>query len=218
MAGSASLEDRIKALKEAQSKAKKKYSADARISAEPMAELLGISWVSLRDWIKNIPSLERQGCVVGGARGIAWSFDPRKTVDALVAHFEIEQDKIIESNVELSDDYKFDVPKSERGSPLPELRVIQDMTVKGVHAKILQGKYYLADEKDEIDRIAWEAAGQAIMNAPHFVDPTGQSSPATQSALKDYLRGVAGMCFENVDKAVEATNARNEQDRNWRAN
>ena len=64
-----------------------------KLSAEPMAQLLGVSWPTLRKWTRDIPGFEASKAFSGGERGMAYQFWPVGTVNFLIKHFRREAQK-----------------------------------------------------------------------------------------------------------------------------
>lgn len=63
------------------------------LTADPMAELLGLTWVALRSWCNDIPGFEAERHFVRGGNGIEWQFKPAASIKFLIRHFTAEQAK-----------------------------------------------------------------------------------------------------------------------------
>lgn len=67
--------------------------ARQRLGAKPMADLLGVSWNTLKKWIRDeVPGFEASGAFEPGDRGQSYSFKPVATVRFLIKHFRSEAD------------------------------------------------------------------------------------------------------------------------------
>lgn len=92
---------RLKMLERARARAKK-VPRGKKLTANPMAGLLGVSWPTLKGWCREIPGFEASGVFEGGAQGIEYQFKPIGTINFLVRHFRAEQDKRIEASRRLA--------------------------------------------------------------------------------------------------------------------
>lgn len=92
---STTTEPRLRQLIAARDKARK-FKRGETLTASPMAELIGVSWPTLRKWCNDIPGFAESGAFVGGSNGIEYAFSPRKSLDYLVKHFEAERAAALE--------------------------------------------------------------------------------------------------------------------------
>lgn len=81
---------RLLQLKHAKDKAAKLKRGE-QLTAQPMADLLGVSWPALRKWCDEVEELTKFNAFVRGGNGVEWAFRPIQTVNALIAHFEAKQ-------------------------------------------------------------------------------------------------------------------------------
>lgn len=81
---------RLRRLDAAKAKAAK-LKRGTVLSASPMAELLGVSWPTLRDWCDDVPGFAESGVFTRGGNGVEWEFQPGRTIAFLSGHFKREQ-------------------------------------------------------------------------------------------------------------------------------
>ena len=88
---------RIRILESAKARTRK-LKRGATLSAQPMSELAGVSWPTLRGYCNDLDGFEASGAFRRGAEGIAWTFDPRKTIAFLLKHFRgIQRENVAET-------------------------------------------------------------------------------------------------------------------------
>lgn len=81
-------EVRLQRLEAAKARFKRaKGRKPSTLTAEPMAEALGVSWQTLRSWCNDIDAFEASKCFERGGNGIEWKFRVEKTFDFLTGHF-----------------------------------------------------------------------------------------------------------------------------------
>ena len=77
----------LKRLEKAEPKAREAGKGGRKLSAEPMSELLGVTWVTLRGLANDNPAFEDSGAFIRGGNGVEWEFKPIATVKWLQEHF-----------------------------------------------------------------------------------------------------------------------------------
>ena len=80
---------RLEALKRVKARLRR-FAKGETLSAAPMAEFLGVTWPTLRDWCNDFPALEASGAFVRGGNGIEWVFRPREMHRGLTAEFDAQ--------------------------------------------------------------------------------------------------------------------------------
>lgn len=177
------------------------------LDAVPMTELMGFSWPTIRGFAEKIPSLAAQGHVKLGGRGLKWEFKPAAFIAALIAHFNREAEAAARRNRELQRKVGIDLPETEYGSSLDEVRQLINLTLAIQSRKSEQGHYTpsaeVADFLDGYNR----ALVEEIMGVGTEIDPTGKLSPELREQVNEALRGVATRANERATKFIEECRA-----------
>lgn len=181
---------RIKALEAAKQRAKTLKRGE-HLSAMPMAQLIGVSWPTLRDWCRDIPALVEKGAFEGGGNGIEYSFNPRKTIDVLIAHFTAERDarrkrasrirKIVTGS---------DAPETVEDFDLDEMRKMLGLSNSLQDAKVKSNELVRRDVVSDLLRQVFTSMQQAGVKVIQQADPTGQMLPETRSIVEDVVRSL----------------------------
>lgn len=161
------------------------------LQSVPMAEVLGVHWNALRGWC-NFPIFEGSGAFIRGGNGIAWEFDPRKTVDTLIEHFRGEIAK--RQNRNRSFVASMGITMDEREAEnidIAELSKQVSLTLAMQEHKQKQGGYVPAVRMSEFIRGYNQAAVQAVLGVGSKIDPTGTLPPSIRAAINEELRSVA---------------------------
>lgn len=149
-------------------------SARATLTAEPMAELLGVTWQgALRSWCNELPGFEQAGCFVRGGQGIKWTFKVRRTTDWLIKHFEREEAAL-----------KAKSRRTEKVLALPEGTMPDGYTLMEVdksialyqriaEAKRESGEWVPKVHVEDITRAILTAARDHILGVVGVADPNG---------------------------------------------
>lgn len=186
-----SLEARLRELEAALAKAKKLPRSTKTLTSEPMKDLLGVSWVTLRKWCDEIPGFEASGAFERGARGMEWSFKPVATLRFLIRHFEAERAARIKATRQV----RRAIGGSDLDSAPPEMDLGQIKQALSVRAELIRQK---REEGTLVDRVKVEAAiaamvsdmQQAGVQAGREQDPTGQWPVEYQEAWQDAMDGL----------------------------
>lgn len=184
-----SLTARLQKLEAAQARAGK-IKRGTRYSAKPMADLLGVTWKSLKDWCDEIAKLEASGAVQRGGNGVEWSFEPKRTIKILIDHFKGIQDKQAQKSREVAASVGVSLPAGEAPS-LAETKDLVNLTLSVTKAAEDQGKYVLADDMVRFVSGYNQEVVDAILGIRTLVDPNGNLPAHVRSAIDDHLRRVA---------------------------
>lgn len=198
---------RLAKLEAAHAKAAK-LPKDTVLDAVPMTELMGFSWPTIRGFAEKIPSLAADGHVKLGGRGLKWEFRPAAFIAALIAHFRREAEAAARRNRELQRKVGVDLPESEHGSSLEEVRQLVNLTMAIQSRKSEQGHYTpsaeVADFLDGYNR----SVVDEIMGVGTEIDPTGKLPPEVREQFNEALRGVATRVNERATRYIEECRAR----------
>lgn len=184
-----SLTARLQKLEAAQARAAS-VKRGTRLSAKPMAELLGVTWTSLKDWCDEIAKLEASGAVQRGGNGVEWAFEPKRTVKILIDHFKGVQDKQAKKSREIAASVGVTLPSGEAPS-MQETKDLVNLTLSVTKAAEDQGKYVLADEMVRFITGYNQEVVDAILGIRTLVDPNGNLPAHVRAAMDDHLRRVA---------------------------
>ena len=119
----------------------KQLPDDTILDAKPMADMIGFSWVTLRDWCDNIAALDGSTAFVRGGNGIKWQFHPMAMVAALIESFRGDAEKSANRNRKLQQQVGVEVPESEHTADLAETRQLISMTLQVQAAEQEQGGF-----------------------------------------------------------------------------
>ena len=206
MARSIDITSRISRLESALVRAKKLPSGE-RLEAAPMSELLGISWVALKEWIEGIPAFDGSDAFVRGGQGMAWSFDPVRTVEMLLAHFTAERDRRSKRAKTVME--QVGATASEEGPiEFGELTKQVDLTLKLTDAKEKQRGYIPATLFADFMVRYNTAAVQGVLGVKVQTDPTGSLPPEISKQIDEHLRGVAAAMHRVCEDCIKEFDAR----------
>lgn len=206
----ASLNARLTKLQAAHERAKK-LKRGTRLSATPMAELLSVSWVTLRDWCDEIADLELKGAVVRGGNGIEWSFDPVKTARILIDTLNGRLAGQAKKSREISNAIGVTLSPDEAAPSISETKDLVDLTLKVVAASERMGRYTPTEDMlDFLERYNQRVV-DGIMGVRTQVDPNGNLSPHVREAVNKYLRAVATEVHGEAMRFIGESRARSKQ-------
>jgi hypothetical protein len=181
---------RLRQLEAAMERAKKLKRGE-RLSAMPMAELIGVGWPTLRGWCNDIPGFAESGAFEGGGNGIEYSFAAAKTLRFLTGHFTRVREQGVararrlrqiaggESLAAVPDDYDLD-----------ELRKLHALSITVQETKVRAGELTSRSQVTSRLREVFGAMQAAGVKAIQQADPTGQMAPETRSIVEDVMRSV----------------------------
>lgn len=161
------------------------------LSAKPMAEMLGISWQTLKDWCDAIPGFAESGAFDPGGNGIEWTFRPGKTIAFLVKHYEAERArsarkakrvrKIVGASAlaEVPDEYS-----------LEELSKMLRLSVDLQDAKVKSGRLIDAAVAVSAFGQMFTSLQQSVLLAAQEQDPTGSWPPEVRESFEDATRSI----------------------------
>lgn len=205
MARSIDLTSRIDSLERALVRAKQLPKGET-LEATPMRELIGVSWVGLKEWIDSIPEFDGSGCFVRGGQGIAWAFDPVKTIETLLSHFKGEREKRMERNREVAQHVGL-VQSDEAPADLNELSKQVSLTLTLTEAKNKQGGYVPAAKVSDFIAGYNTAAVNGVLGVKAQVDSTGALPPEIIALIDEHLRDVAVAMSKSAEAFIRKFDA-----------
>ncbi len=184
-----SLTGRLQKLEAAQARADQ-VKRGTRLSAKPMAELLGVTWNSLKDWCNEIAKLETSGAVQRGGNGVEWSFEPKRTVKILIDHFKGVQAKQAAKSREVAASVGLTLPEGEAPS-MAEAKDMVNLTLSVTKAAEEQGRYVLAENLVRFLTGYNQRVVDQILGIRTQVDPNGNLPAHIRASIDQFLRQVA---------------------------
>lgn len=203
---SSSLTARIRQLEAAKGRAAKLKRGE-RLSAKPMAELLGVTWIALRDWCNEIDGFEASGAFVRGGNGIEWDFEPRKTVAFLLKHFSDRVQAQARRSRAITKAVGVTMPDEEAAPSLSDTKDLVNLTVTVVAAAEKQGAYTLTEDMVSFLAGYNQRVLDGIMGVRTLVDPNGNLPAHVRAAVDKYLRQVATEVHAEAARFIEERSA-----------
>lgn len=193
---------RLKKLEAAQVRAEAMPSK-TRLDARPMAELLGTTWVSVRDWCDEIPKLESSGAVVRGGNGIKWQFEPKRTIKILIAHFRSTLASQAKKSRQITSAVGVTLTDDGEAPSLSETKDLVNMTVTVVSAAEKQHRYTLSSDVLAFLEGYNQRVLDGILGVRTKVDPNGNLPPHVRASIDNYLRQVATAVHGEAARFIE---------------
>lgn len=198
---------RLLQLKHAKEKAAKLKRGEL-LSAQPMAELLGVSWPALRAWSNEVEELTKLDAFVRGGNGVEWAFRPIQTINALIAHFEAKQKASVRRAQRVK---KIVAGNALQGAPedlsIDELTKMVRLSREIREEQVRQGELIEAAEARMAVMSFMSSIQEAALRAAQEQDPNGRWPPeiresfeaATQNLLVAIERA-GHACIQKMDK------------------
>lgn len=178
------------------------------LSSKPMAELLNVSWPTLRGWCDSVGAFTDSKAFIRGGNGIEWEFDPVKTVDALLSHFRGELDKRQDHNRRVVESAGIEMDPSEASNiDIVDLKRQVDLTIAIQEQKMRVGGYVPAPEVTNFLRGYNQAAIGAVLGTGTSIDPTGALPSNIRSAMDELLREVAATMNQRCTEYIRSFSA-----------
>lgn len=205
MARSIDISARIDGLERALARAKQ-LSKGETLEATPMRELIGVSWVGLKEWIDSIPEFDGSGCFVRGGQGIAWEFHPVKTIETLLSHFKGEREKRTNQNRKVALQVGLE-QGDEAPADLNELSKQVSLTLTLTEAKHKQGSYVASTKVSDFLAGYNTAAVNGVLGVKAQVDSTGALPPEVIALIDEHLRNVAVAMSKSAESFIREFDA-----------
>lgn len=200
------LTSRLRKLEAALERAKK-LARGTVLDAQPMAQLLGFSWVTLREWVDDHPQLEQPGLMIRGGQGVNWEFKPAAFIKALIGVFTAEAEQRREHNREVQRKVGLKLPEAESAASYSETKGLVDLTLTVVAATERQGGYTETGRVTAFIEGYNQRVVNGILGVKTQVDPNGNLPPQVREAMDGYLRSVATGVHELASKFIEECRA-----------
>jgi hypothetical protein len=194
---SATTSARIEKLEASLARAKKLKRSE-KFDAKPMSEMLGVSWVTLRDWCDMIAELETSGAVRRGGNGIRWEFSPRHTIEILIRHHKAILRGQAARMRTIAKATGADVGEDEAGLSIPETKNLVDMTLTVIAAQDRQGATCQMSAVETVSNRLCDAWVQSVMSGTTTIDPNGNLPSHIRQAVDEHLRRVCIKAREQV--------------------
>lgn len=178
---------------EAAREAAKSLPRGTVLSAEPMAELVGMTWTALRGWCRNIEGFAESGAFVGGGNGINYEFKPLKAVDFLLRHFRNAQKVAAKKQARIREIVGGTALASVTEElTLDELKKMIELSIKVQDQLERQGKLMDAEKLRAAVTTMISKIQQAVLRGPMEQDPTGQWTAEMRDAFETMNRKLLG--------------------------
>jgi hypothetical protein len=205
MARSIDISSRIAALERALARAKE-LPTDTRLGSAEMSSLADVSWVALRKWCDTVPEFDGRDCFVRGGQGIAWEFNPVKTITVLVQHFASERDRRSERNKEVAKQVGLE-QSEEAPADLNELSKQVGLTLTLTEAKMKQSGYVPSAKVSDFIAGYNTAAVNGVLGVKAQVDSTGALQPQIIALIDEHLRNVAVSMSKSAESFIREFDA-----------
>ena len=197
MARSIDISARIDGLKRALKRADA-LEKDAVLDATPMAQLTGVTWVSLRTWLDTFSEFDGSDCFVRGGQGVAWAIKPKATIEKLIEHFKGEREKRTNQNRKVAQQVGLE-QGDEAPADLNELSKQVSLTLTLTEAKHKQSGYVPSAKVSDFLAGYNTAAVNGVLGVKAEVDSTGVLPPDVIAAMDERLRNVAVSMSKSVE-------------------
>lgn len=161
-----------------------------KLTAQPMAQMLGVQWTTLRDWTRLFTPAQSKGVFIVGGNGAEYSFHPLKTVNLLIKHFTAEQTKKARRHKRTTDALGIEVD-SEHQPDLAELSKLVALTAQITEMKVKQGKLVPTEDVTALFREHNRWTQERILGVGSQQDPTGQWPAELRAKFDEGLRQVS---------------------------
>lgn len=205
MARSIDISARIDGLERALLRAKE-FAKDERLGSTAMSQLAGVTWVALRGWCDEVSEFDGKNCFIRGGQGIAWEFDPVKTIETLLSHFKGEREKRTNQNRKVAQQVGLE-QGDEAPADLNELSKQVNLTLTLTDAKMKQGGYVPSSKVSDFLAGYNTAAVNGVLGVKAQVDSTGALPPEVIAAMDERLRNVAVAMSKSVESFIREFDA-----------
>lgn len=170
-------------------------------SAQPMAEIVGMTWAGFRN--NHITPDAKFPVKTRGAEGKQWEFQVAKVLRYMI---KICDKKIAANNHRNRRNQEMqgvDLPEKEKSADVSEVSVLVSTTLKVFAAKERQGLYTSTEDLvDFLNGLNSEIVG-GILGITNQVDPTGLFSPEIRAAMDECLISHAVSVQKTTQKYLE---------------
>lgn len=209
MAKSIDISARITGLERALERAKALGSDDA-LDAVPMAQLTGVTWAALRNWLDTFPEFDGTDCFVRGGQGIAWAIKPKATIEKLIEHFNAERDRRATRTREVGKQVGLET-NDEAPQDINELAKQVNLTLVLTEAKEKQ-RGYIPTQQFVDFIVGYNTANvEGVLGVKAQIDSTGSLPPEIIVQIDEHLRNVAVGMSNRARQFIKDFDARLDQ-------
>lgn len=181
---------RLEALKRVKPRLRR-FKKDETLSAQPMAEFIGVTWKVLRQWCDEYPTLESEGAFVRGGNGVEWVFSPRPTIAGLIAEFDAQVKAARERAARVR---RMVAGASADALPedfsLDDMRKQLEVTARLRIEREAHGALVDAAEMQSVLQKVFGAMRDAGLRTVQVMDPNGRWAPEQRQMAQDIVTGI----------------------------
>lgn len=177
------------------------------LESQPMSELMGFSWPTIRKWCDTYPAIERPELFTRGGNGVKWQFQPIPFINALLGQFAAEADKRGEQNRKLQQQVGVTLPEEEQTADIDTMRKLVGLSIDVTQTKVKQGFYTPTQEVVDFLDGYNQTVVDGIMGVGSEIDPTGQLPAHISDQINERLLVVATRVHSKAQKYVEEKRA-----------
>ncbi|WP_417615327.1 hypothetical protein [Parasphingorhabdus sp.] len=174
-------------------------------SAQPMAEIVGMTWAGFRN--NHISPDAKFPVKTRGAEGKQWEFQVVKVLKYMIKICDKKIAANTHRNNRNSEMVGITVPDEESGSDIAEISKLTDLTLKVQQVRERQGLYVTAEKLSDFLTGYNSTVINGILGVTNQVDPTGLLPASTRKEMDDLLRSLAVSVQASAVKYIEGINA-----------
>lgn len=194
---------RIDRLKTSLAKAKR-MKKGATLTSEPMAELLNVSWETLRQWTNKLDGFDASKAYKRGGRGKEWAFKPVQTIEWLIAYHQNILDGQIEQTRRTEKALGMEQGSLPAGVSIGDVDKTLSVIGKMEEQKRLQGLYVLKKDHEAVLQLIAQAATRRILNMAQVVDPNGILANELREKIDEAANTQAALYSQDIERIGKA--------------
>jgi hypothetical protein len=174
-------------------------------SAQPMAEIVGMTWAGFRN--NHITPDPKFPVKSRGAEGKQWEFQVTKVLKYMIRVCDKKIAANNHRNRRNAEMTGITVPEGESGADIAEVSKLTDLTLKVQQVRERQGLYVPAEKLVDFLTGYNSSVINGILGVTNQVDPTGLLPAETRKEMDDLLRSLAVSVQAGAVKFIEGINA-----------
>lgn len=167
----------------------KKLPCGELLTSRPMSDLIGVNWVTLRKWTREVAGFAQCGAFEAGERGREYTFEPRATILFLLRHFEAEREAGARKSRRLAEIIGGDgAAQAAETLTMPELKQSLDVSITIRERQIIDRQLVKVDPLRTTLSQVFSEMQQAGARAIQEADPSGRWSPEEREIAENVAR------------------------------